>query len=124
SREDVEKTVGNLEGSLSEQSLDPSEVSRGSQLDVDDNGLITIAGGKITDYRKMAEGALKKTVEILRDDFNRPFRLINSKTYPVSGGKFDPENVDKELELLVRQGVQNGFVQRDAEYLTHLYGSN
>lgn len=124
SREDVEETVGNLEGSLSEQSLDPSEVSRGSQLDVDDNGLITIAGGKITDYRKMAEGALKKVAEILRDDFNRPFRLINSKTYPVSGGQIDPSNVDTELEVLVRQGVARGFSQKDAEYLTHLYGSN
>lgn len=123
-REDVEDTVGNLEGSLSEQSLDPSEVSRGSQLDVDDNGLITIAGGKITDYRKMAEGALKKTAEILREDFNRPFRLINSKTYPVSGGQIDPENVEKELGLLVRQGVSQGIDQKDAEYLTNLYGSN
>ncbi len=124
SREDVEKTIGNLEGSLSEQSLDPSEVSRGSQLDVDDNGLVTIAGGKITDYRKMAEGALKKVVEILREDFSRPFRLINSKTYPVSGGQIDPENVNTELELLVRQGVQRGLLQKDAEYLVNLYGSN
>lgn len=123
-REDVESTVGSLEGSLSEQSLDPSEVSRGSQLDVDDNGLITIAGGKITDYRKMAEGALKKVAEILREDFSRPFRLINSKTYPVSGGQIDPENVNKEIELLIRQGVERGLVQKDAEYLANLYGSN
>ena len=124
SREDVEDTVANLEGSLSEQSLDPSEVSRGSKLDVDENGLITIAGGKITDYRKMAEGALKKVAEILRDDFNRPFRLINSKTYPVSGGQIDPANVQNELDLLVQQGVERGFKQKDAEYLTNLYGSN
>lgn len=124
SRSDVEQTVGNLEGSLSESELDPSEVSRGSQLDVDDDGLITIAGGKITDYRKMAEGALKTVADILREDFNRPFRLINSKTYPVSGGQIDPSNVDTELEVLVRQGVSRGLSQKDAEYLTHLYGSN
>lgn len=123
-RSDVEQTVGNLEGSLSESHLDPSEVSRGSQLEVDDDGLITIAGGKLTDYRKMAEGALKQAAAILRDDFKRPFRLINSKTYPVSGGHIDPANVDTELEVLVRQGVERGLSQKDSEYLSHLYGSN
>ena len=43
--------------------LDPSAVSRGSSLDRDDNGLLTLAGGKITDYRKMAEGAMERVVD-------------------------------------------------------------
>ncbi len=53
-REDVESAVSKLESSTSEKHLDPSAVSRGSSLDRDDNGLLTLAGGKITDYRKMA----------------------------------------------------------------------
>ena len=42
--------------------MDPSAVSRGSSLDRDDNGLLTLAGGKITDYRKMAEGAMERVL--------------------------------------------------------------
>ena len=53
--------------------LDPSAVSRGSSLDRDDNGLLTLAGGKITDYRKMAEGAMERVVDILKAEFDRSF---------------------------------------------------
>ena len=64
---------------------------RGSSLDRDDNGLLTLAGGKITDYRKMAEGAMERVVEILKAEFDRSFKLINSKTYPVSGGELNQQ---------------------------------
>ncbi len=46
-RDDVEHDLTHLEGSVSEKHLDPSAVSRGSALDRDDNGLLTLAGGKI-----------------------------------------------------------------------------
>ena len=62
-------------------------MSRGSSFDRDENGLFTLAGGKITDYRKMAEGALTGIIQILKEEFSKSFKLINSKTYPVSGGE-------------------------------------
>lgn len=123
-REDVENVVANLEGSLSEQNLDPSEVSRGSSLDVDDNGLITLAGGKITDYRKMAAGALEKIIEILNQEFDRQFRPINSKTYPVSGGELNPNNIEREFEVYAQLGVSQGLTNEDAYEIASLYGSN
>lgn len=123
-RGDVENVVANVEGSLSEQNLDPSQISRGSSLEIDDNGLITLAGGKITDYRKMAAGALDMIISILADEHDRKFRLINSKTYPVSGGEFNPENVDEEIEAYAQIGVSRGFSLDDARYIAKLYGSN
>lgn len=123
-RADVENIVANLEGSLSEQNLDPSEVSRGSSLDVDDNGLITLAGGKITDYRKMAAGALEKIIEILDLEFDRQFRPINSKTYPVSGGELNPNNIEREFEVYAQLGVSQGLTNEDAYEIAALYGSN
>ena len=69
SREDVESAVSKLESSTSEKHFGPSAVSRGSSLDRDDNGLLTLAGGKITDYRKMAEGAMERVVDILKAEF-------------------------------------------------------
>jgi len=123
-REDVESAVSKLESSTSEKHLDPSAVSRGSSLDRDDNGLLTLAGGKITDYRKMAEGAMERVVEILKAEFDRSFKLINSKTYPVSGGELNPANVDSEIEAFAQLGVSRGLDSKEAHYLANLYGSN
>ena len=124
SREDVEQAVTHLEGSTSEKVLDPSAVSRGSSLERDDNGLVTLAGGKITDYRKMAEGAMKLIVEILAAEFDRHFKPINSKIYPVSGGELNPANVASEIEAYAQLGVLRGLSLDDATYLANLYGSN
>lgn len=124
SREAVEKAIKQVETSTSEKELDPSAVSRGSSFDRDENGLFTLAGGKITDYRKMAEGALKVIIQVLKEDFGKSFKLINSTTYPVSGGEINPANVDSEIEAYAQLGTLSGLSMDDARYLANLYGSN
>lgn len=123
-RSAVEKAIKNVESSTSEKELDPSAVSRGSSFERDDNGLFTLAGGKITDYRKMAEGALKTIIEVLAQEFDRHFKLINSKTYPVSGGEINPANVDSEIEAYAQLGTISGLTMEESRYLANLYGSN
>lgn len=124
SRFDVENVLNHLEDSLAESKENPSAVSRGSLLERSKDGLLTLSGGKITDYRKMAEGALKEIQRILKEEFNDDFQLIDSKHYSVSGGKIDPANAEAEIELLAKYGVEKGLTQEEAEYLAHLYGSN
>lgn len=124
SREAVEKAIKQVETSTSEKELDPSAVSRGSSFERDENGLFTLAGGKITDYRKMAEGTLKVIIQVLKEDFGKSFKLINSTTYPVSGGEINPANVDSELEAYAQLGTLSGLSMDDARYLANLYGSN
>lgn len=123
-REDVEHVLSKMESSTSEKSLDPSAVSRGSSLERDPNGLLTLAGGKITDYRKMAEGAMELILQILAEEFQRNFTLVHSKTYPVSGGELNPHNVEAELEVFAQLGVARGLDKDEAKYLANLYGSN
>lgn len=123
-RSDVEDVIQHLEDTLSEKGDSPSAVSRGSDLGIAPDGLLTLAGGKITDYRKMAAGAMQKVKEILEQDFGQSVNLIDSKTYPVSGGHFDPTKVDDILEEYAQQGVDKGLSLEDARYLANLYGSN
>lgn len=123
-RQDVELAVEQLESSLSEKTLSPSEVSRGSSLERDSNGLITLAGGKITDYRKMAQGAMELIVSVLEEEFSRCFSLIRSETYPVSGGAFDASQVEQALERFAQAGLAKGLTMEESRYLAHLYGSN
>lgn len=46
------------------KSIKTSSLARGHNLFVEDSGLITITGGKWTTYRKMAEDAVDKAIEI------------------------------------------------------------
>lgn len=120
----VEDALKDIQTSNSESEANPSAISRGSALDIDEDGLITIAGGKITDYRKMALGAMRTVVEILKNDFNKTYELIDSSKYPVSGGDINAQKVEEETEKLAQMGVEKGLSQSEALYLANLYGSN
>lgn len=122
-RYDVEDVLKNVESS-SEESGSPSKISRGSSLDRDEDGLLTLAGGKITDYRKMAVGAMQEIISILKDEFDLSYTLIDSEKYAVSGGELNPQEVDEETEALAQQGVAKGLSEKEALYLANLYGSN
>ncbi|MCD5002102.1 type 1 glycerol-3-phosphate oxidase [Enterococcus saccharolyticus] len=122
-RDKVEQAIQEVESSI-DNSINPSQVSRGSSLEVSQDGLLTLAGGKITDYRLMAEGALAKIQEILAKDFQKTYVLIDSTVYPVSGGKINPQRVDEELAELAKLAEAKGLNEKDALYLAHLYGSN
>ncbi|MEG0443563.1 MAG: type 1 glycerol-3-phosphate oxidase [Carnobacterium sp.] len=123
-RWDVEEVLENVESTLSESEASPSSVSRGSALETATNGLITLAGGKLTDYRKMAEGAVNLVQETLENKFDLSYKLADSKNYPVSGGKIDPANVDEELEKIAQIGIEKGLSKEESVYLADLYGSN
>lgn len=122
-RSQVEKTVHALKTIKGETKKNPSAVSRGSSLIVAKDGLITVAGGKLTDYRKMAESAAKEIASRLKAT-NATIRLIDSKVYPVSGGEFDYQKVEEELARLASLGERYGVDKDDALYLAELYGSN
>ncbi len=62
----------------------------------------------------------EKGADILKKEHRRSFKLINSKTYPVSGGEFNPANVAEEIEHLAQLGVKKGLVYDDALYLGKL----
>ncbi|MCC5896015.1 MAG: type 1 glycerol-3-phosphate oxidase [Alkalibacterium sp.] len=123
-RYEVADVLKRIESTNSETETNPSTLSRGSSLEIDADGLITVAGGKITDYRKMALGAVKAVIEILERDFDQSFDLIDSTSYPVSGGDIDPQKVDEETEALAQSGMEKGLSESEAVYLAHLYGSN
>ncbi len=119
SRSAVEKTI--TDAAKEEPKDNPSAVSRGSDLTIADDGLLILSGGKLTDYRLMATGAMKKIISLLSDS---KFELVDSEKYPVSGGEIDAKNVDEELEKIAKKGEAQGLNAEDAKYIAELYGSN
>ncbi|BDX47065.1 type 1 glycerol-3-phosphate oxidase [Enterococcus hirae] len=122
SRLEVEDVLNHLENSRDEKA--PSSISRGSSLERESDGLVTLSGGKITDYRKMAEGALKFIRQLLKDDYRMSVKEIDSKHYPVSGGDFDPTKLEETVEELTKIGVESGLAEADAKYIADFYGTN
>lgn len=121
---DVEEVLNNLESARSEKTLSASSVSRGSSLTVDPDGLLNLAGGKITDYRKMAAGALNRIKDILKQDFNQEISLPDSKKLQVSGGHFDPSKVTENIQQFAQTGINQGVDSKEADKLANLFGSN
>lgn len=118
SRPEVEKTI--TEAAKEEPKDNPSAVSRGSDLRIASDGLLVLSGGKLTDYRLMATGAMERIIDLL----DRKYQLIDSAHYPVSGGELDPKNVDEELAQLAKKGEAQGLTPAEARLIADLYGSN
>ncbi|BDR60324.1 FAD-dependent oxidoreductase [Lactobacillus xylocopicola] len=109
--------------SVSDSTSAPSAVSRGSSLTEATDGLITLTGGKLTDYRLMANGAMAKIRAVLHDQFNKEFELKDSAKIKVAGGDFDSANAEAELANIAKRGVEAGINPEDAKEIANLFGS-
>ncbi|KRL14602.1 type 1 glycerol-3-phosphate oxidase [Schleiferilactobacillus perolens] len=124
-RQDVERAISKLETAHAEAAgPTASQVSRGSSLHQAPDGMITLSGGKITDYRKMAAGALALIRRLLAEKFHVETKDIDSKTLQVSGGHFDPTNVYDTISFYTRIAMDAGLPEEDAKDLANRFGSN
>lgn len=123
-RDEVEDVLNNLESSRAEKRLAPSSVSRGSSLEQAPDGMITLSGGKITDYRKMAAGAIDLIRQLLNEHYGLTFKEVDSKTYSVSGGDFDPTKLTETVAEYAKMGIDAGLSEEEATYIADFYGTN
>lgn len=61
--QDIISSWAGLRPLIHEEGKSPSELSRKDEIFIADSGLISIAGGKLTGYRKMAEKVVNKIVK-------------------------------------------------------------
>ena len=75
-----------------------SQVSREHQIHIGEDGLITIAGGKLTTYRKMAKECVDTALQILKLMGELPEELQSGQTYkfPLPGAVGWPEDDDHD----------------------------
>lgn len=106
-------------------SKDPSAVSRGSTLTESNSGLLSIAGGKLTDYRKMAEGSLKLVTRRLREKTGKSYPEVETKVIRLSGANVPlGEDFERFVKEEAAKGVAIGVSEEEAEFLVRWYGSN
>lgn len=125
SEKDVESSWAGVRPLIHQEGKDPSEISRKDEIWESESNLITIAGGKLTGYRKMAETIVDLLYQkyIPHDQFIH--KACQTKHLPVSGGdvggskgwiQFKKEWVEK----LKTEGLN----EEKSKELVHLFGSN
>jgi glycerol-3-phosphate dehydrogenase len=102
-RADVISTMAGLRPLLASDAASPSAVSREHDIWVDRRGVLTVAGGKLTTMRSMAEQAVDQLIELLRDrGFDRALSPCVTSFRPLPGAARAPDLDGFELAGDVR----------------------
>ncbi|MBS8266517.1 glycerol-3-phosphate dehydrogenase/oxidase [Mesobacillus boroniphilus] len=123
--QDVESSWAGIRPLIHEEGKAPSEISRKDEIWESDSHLITIAGGKLTGYRKMAETIVDLLAEKLAKEEGLSFPACQTKNLPISGGDVGGSaNFDQYVEKQLEEGIKAGFSKKEARRLAYQYGSN
>ncbi|MFT5679309.1 MAG: glycerol-3-phosphate dehydrogenase [Myxococcota bacterium] len=125
--DDVIATWAGVRPLISEEDngANESSVSREHVIRVDEDGLITIAGGKLTTYRRMAAEVVDRAVELLQltGSLDRRLRESQTATEPLPGAVGWPENDDHAaVAAQIRERGGQGMSEETARLLGDTYG--
>lgn len=137
-RKDVLSSWAGLRPLIHEDGKSPSDLSRKDEIFISDTGLISIAGGKLTGFRKMAQRSVDVVCKNLQNE-GRKFKKCSTHHIPLSGGegldgeagvaklvedlsvRFNSIAKDKITELVGKFGSNTEIILKDAveKYLDH-----
>lgn len=122
---DVESSWSGVRPLIHEEGKNPSEISRKDEIFHSESGLFTIAGGKLTGYRKMSEKVVDQVMLELSIEEGRAYRKSATKNLILSGGDVGGGDLfDQFVAEKVEVGTHLGLDSLTAEALVHRYGSN
>jgi len=117
--DDVISTWAGVRPLISEEDASSeSSVSREHLIRLDEDGLITIAGGKLTTYRRMGAEVVDKVVDLLRM-LGHPMELRSADTdiQPLPGAVGWPPDDDHEAVACQIEEAAGGAVAKDTARL-------
>ncbi|MFD1739649.1 glycerol-3-phosphate dehydrogenase/oxidase [Bacillus salitolerans] len=120
-KKDIDSSWAGLRPLIHEEGKAPSQLSRKDEIWESASGLMTIAGGKLTGYRKMAEHIVNLAAKRLDQKFDR----CRTKALPISGGNVGGSKGFKRFVYTNRLKLQEvGLSEEAADRLVRFYGSN
>ena len=122
--DDIESNWAGLRPLIHEDGKDPSDLSRKDEIFVSDSGLVSIAGGKLTGYRKMAQRTIDEALKQFKK--KKLKRLKPSTTKQIQLTSAPLKNLDdvKKYQKILTHKLENEGIDDDyqAWYLTSNYG--
>ncbi|MEH7610410.1 glycerol-3-phosphate dehydrogenase/oxidase [Gottfriedia acidiceleris] len=126
SKKDIESSWAGVRPLIYEEGKSASEISRKDEIWTSNSGLITIAGGKLTGYRKMAETVIDYVTGLLKKEgYNSNYIKSKTKHMPISGGHVGgASQFSKYISEKTKEGIKYGLSENQAGRFTKFYGSN
>ncbi|RDY59652.1 glycerol-3-phosphate dehydrogenase/oxidase [Flagellimonas nanhaiensis] len=108
---------------IHEEGKSASELSRKDEIFTSDTGLVSIAGGKLTGYRKMAERVVNRIVKEMEEDFGAKAEPCTTEKILLCGNDFKKsKHVKKYIDEVFNRIKNDGLTEYDAWYLVTTYG--
>ena len=121
--DDIQSSWAGLRPLIHEEGKSASELSRKDEIFVSETELISIAGGKLTGYRKMAERIVDLVSKKYKRRFEKKFGDIKTEKIVLSGGTFKNSNeVKSYIDAIHNRIAEVDFSEKDAQYLVYNYG--
>ncbi|SDQ10919.1 glycerol-3-phosphate dehydrogenase/oxidase [Flagellimonas zhangzhouensis] len=121
--DDIISSWAGLRPLIHEEGKSASELSRKDEIFTSDTGLVSIAGGKLTGYRKMAERVVNRIAKEMEEDFDLKLKPCSTDKIPLCGNGFKKfKHVKKYIAEVLERIEKDGFKKYDAWYLVTTYG--
>jgi glycerol-3-phosphate dehydrogenase len=120
---DIESSWSGLRPLIYEEGKSASEISRKDEIFISSSGLVSMAGGKLTGYRKMAKKVVNKIAgDILRKTGKKYDKCRNLKI-PLNGNDFiNSRDVSIYIREITSILSKLNIPEKYASYLVHNYG--
>ena len=120
---DIISSWAGLRPLIHEEGKSASELSRKDEIFTSDSGLISIAGGKLTGYRKMAERVVNRIAEDFEEFEGRELKACTTDQIPLNGSDFTKfKQVSKYITQVQARLEPEGLTAYDAWFLVTNYG--
>src|SRR5690625_4217061 len=121
----VDSSWAGLRPLIAEGGKNPGEISRKDEVFISSSGLISMAGGKLTGYRKMAQEVIDLVVKQLKLEEGILYSGSDTRTLAISGGEVGGSKGFRQFKSKkMGEGVEMGLEQEVVSLLIQQYGSN
>ncbi|MES2592978.1 MAG: FAD-dependent oxidoreductase [Bacteroidota bacterium] len=125
SANDVESNWAGLRPLIQKPGKGPSEISRKDEIFESASGLITIAGGKLTGYRKMAQRIVDLIGKKIKHAEGKAIPNCTTENLTLSGGKTGgAAGFNNFAKSKQNRAQELGLTTAETETLVNRYGSN
>jgi glycerol-3-phosphate dehydrogenase len=120
---DIQSSWAGLRPLIHEEGKSASELSRKDEIFTSDSGLISIAGGKLTGYRKMAERTVNRVARRIEESGGKKLKPCTTDEIAICGNDFkNYKKVRKYITSVEERLASYDFSPYYAWYLVTTYG--
>jgi glycerol-3-phosphate dehydrogenase len=120
---DIESSWSGLRPLIYEEGKSASEISRKDEIFISSSGLVSMAGGKLTGYRKMAKKVVNKIAGDILRKTGKKYDKCRTLKIPLNGNDFiNSRDVSIYIREITSILSKLNIPEKYASYLVHNYG--